>query len=103
MEIENGKIESTNLGPEDHGILTFWLSLAFDGGGQGFGGYDIWALPCQVLGKLLQVLEVKSWEDLKNTYIRVKRDEPFGKIIAIGHIVKDKWFTCRELTGEAKK
>ena len=42
MEIENGKIESTNLGPEDHGILTFWLSLAFDGGGQGFGGYDIY-------------------------------------------------------------
>ena len=39
--IENGKITSTYLGIEDHGILTYWLQVSFDGMGCGFGGYCI--------------------------------------------------------------
>jgi len=33
-----GKIESTQLGIENHGIMTFSLQFNFGGTGQGFGG-----------------------------------------------------------------
>lgn len=36
-----GKITSTQLGFEDHGIMTCFLMFDFGGTGQGFGGYGL--------------------------------------------------------------
>ena len=91
MEILNVRIESTSLGFEDHGILTFYLFLEWEGAGQGFGGYALGkAYTTFVIEGILKTIEVENWEDLSGKYIRIKRKD--GKIIEIGNIIKDKWF-----------
>ncbi len=100
MKIKNAIIESVSLGFEGHGILSSNITLDYGGSGQGFGGYafggeytDYW-----VRG-VLEALEVEEWSKLKGTSIRVKIDgdgEFDGRIIAIGHIIKDKWFYAKK-------
>lgn len=106
-ERENAIIESTMLGTEDHGIFTCWLSLKFEGCGQGFGGYGLdepthengqfkgrvgSAYGMDFIMGILKALGVESWEALKGTHCRVERSERFGRIDRIGHILKDQWF-----------
>ena len=105
-EILNAKITSTKLG-QDHGCLTAYLTIEGDGWGCGFGGYclDHW---CADIGKhsstdgygaiieLMKTLEVESWEDIKGNFVRVETDGWGGKIIKIGHLMKDKWFSFKE-------
>lgn len=123
---ENGIIESTQLGIEDHGSLSFYLHLKFDGTGQGFGGYCLdepyfdpnapdlksWEIEkggrfvrrrghgfgADLILKILQTLEVNNWENLKGTNLRVRRGD--SRIQAIGHIYKDKWLDMDELRQE---
>jgi hypothetical protein len=92
---ENGKIESTHLGPEDHGIPTWWLMLTFRGSGQGFGGYDLRVYGTGILMKILSVVGVEKWENLPNRHLRVRRNNE-GLIVAIGHIVEDRWLDMDE-------
>ena len=107
IEIKNAKIRSTMLGVEDHGIMTCMLHVEGDGWGQGFGGYsfDSWdeklkkrvgsSYGIEFIKNILETLEVGKWEQLPGTYVRIEND--FGKIYAIGHITKDKWFRPSEL------
>ena len=44
----------------------------------------------------MKTLEVESWEDLKGTYVRVESEGWGGKIIRIGHLMKDNWFSFEE-------
>lgn len=98
-KIENGMVEGTRLGLDRGVFLCGWLTLTFNGSGQGFGGYvlgkqnseepagayaEVWLL------RILEVLEVEKWEDLKGTPCRVDHD--WGKVYGIGHYQKDKWF-----------
>ncbi len=108
-EIINAEIKSTMLGMEGHGIFTVWLNLDFGGSGQGFGGYCLdepkkvdgehigrfgTAYGMQKIMDLLSCLEVESWEKLPKTHIRVEREDRWnGKILRIGHLLKDRWFT----------
>ncbi len=107
-EIKNAKITGTTLGVEDHGILTCFLHLEYDGGGQGFGGYAFDA-PDRTLGRsgrvgvawgmefirrILDVVGVRNWEDLKGKHIRVRANS--CKVSSIGNIIKDKWFSPEE-------
>jgi len=112
MIIENAKIESTILGYEDHGILTCYLMLDYGGTQQGFGGYGLDGPPPEdkkghrsgertphiVAGfwiqKILNIVGVEKWEDLKGKYIRVaKEDDNWNAAISgIGNILQDKWF-----------
>ena len=98
--MENGKITKTFLGKEDHGIFTSNITIEFDGRGQGFGGYSLDGKGGKkgsgigFISKILDTLEVDSWENLKGTHLRVKRED--GLIKEIGHIVKDKWFNPKE-------
>lgn len=105
-EILNGKITSTRLG-EEHGCLSASLTIEGAGWGCGFGGYclDHW---CAKAGEhsssdgygaiieLMKTLEVDSWEDLKGQYVRVESEGWGGKILRIGHLMKDKWFSFKE-------
>ena len=102
MEIKNAVIERTILGIEDHGIMTCYLHLKYDGPGQGFGGYILdtlnetinerigtaWGM--EFVRRVLKTIEVDSWEKLTGKYCRVEADR--NKIYRIGHIIKDKWF-----------
>ncbi len=105
--IENGIIERTMLGYEDHGILIFSLTLKFAGTGQGFGGWCLDGVPRKqepgaqreptvfcgaAVAGLLRAVGVDSWEKLKGAHVRVRRDDDYGPIRAIGHIIEDKWF-----------
>ena len=72
-----GKIESTQLGVEDHGIMTFWLLFNFGGSEQGFGGccLDTYseeekrmigtAAGMDIIMQILEVCGVSDWEDIK--------------------------------------
>lgn len=109
MTIQNGRISSTMLGYEDHGILTCWLQMDFSGTGQGFGGFDLDAPPLKRasgfdrepsvhagfwIARILKTVGVEKWEDLKGKYVRVDRGEGWGGLIeGIGHITDDSlWF-----------
>lgn len=96
METKNAIIESTMLGYEDHGILTYFLHLNYGGSGQGFGGYKLGAeYTTKVIEGILKAVGVEKWEDLKGKHVRVNILQ--GKIEAIGHIIEDKWFFPKEV------
>ena len=99
----NAQIERISLGLEDHGILTSYISCVFESSGQGFGGFDLRsgnACATFVLG-VQRAVGVSDWSDLKNKYCRIKRQG--GMIVAIGHIVEDRWFTKEDIFKEGFK
>lgn len=108
--IENGKITETRLG-EEHGCLTADIFIEGDGWGCGFGGYCLahWSdvqkanLGAGAIVALLKTLDLEKWEQLPGTYIRVKSEGWGGNITAIGHIMKDQWFSFKEYFEAAKK
>lgn len=106
--IRNARIERVSLGYEDHGILTAMLMMDYGQyGHQGFGGYGLdrhaggsgfGRKPSLALGTFVQgvlkTLEVDEWEKLAGKYCRVLIED--GMARAIGHPLKDIWFTPRE-------
>lgn len=110
-EIKNAIITAATIGIERGFMLDSWLHLDYGNSGRGFGGFCLHTLPkdgelydadktIPVAGhwimKVLQIAGVESWSDLSGKTIRVKIDGEMGKIVAIGHIVKDMWFNPRE-------
>jgi hypothetical protein len=106
-EIVNAKIRSTQLGIEDHGHMTCYLFLDYnDWGSQGFGGYALDSEAVEdnnnsgirFIRGILETLGLTDWDDLKGHYVRVKVGGVGSDrhILAIGHIIEDKWFDPRE-------
>ena len=89
-----GKIESTMLGYEDHGIPTFFLHFGFGGAGQGFGGYA-WgqynkeleqmegtAAGADLILSILRACGVDKWEEIEGkTMYALYDSERFGQMI----------------------
>lgn len=103
MNTHNALIRSTHLGFEDHGVFTFMLSLAWDGGVQGFGGWGMRGeFGPAVIMKILQAVGVERWEELKGKHCRFKRDGGGwdAKITEIGHIVEDRWVNPETIAQE---
>ena len=111
--IKNARIQSTMLGREDHGIMTFMINISSDGFYCGVGGYCLdrfdsakqtrvfRAESMEAISKVLEVVGVDKWEDLPGKYIRF---EDNGSIITkIGNIIEEKWFDIREFFGNLKK
>lgn len=109
LELHNAKITGTKLGFEDHGIMTFFLYLEFDGGGVGFGGYslDQWSEERQervgfgasmdCLKEIMQTVGVENWEDLKGKHVVVESEGWGGKATGIRNLIKeDVWFRPKE-------
>jgi hypothetical protein len=108
--ITNAKITRTMLGVEDHGIMTFMLSIEWDGGvAAGFGGIALdRRLPddtrvatgdgrgYQAIRQVLEVVGVHTWEKLPGQLIRI--DEDGTRVQWIGHIIEDRWFDIRSVT-----
>ncbi len=101
IETKNATITRTILGFENHGIFSFMLQLDYGGAGQGFGGYALdnfskehdrrlgTAAGMDLISRILTLLDVKKWEDLPGTSIRVRAEH--NKIHAIGHYLRDDW------------
>ncbi len=89
---DNMKIDHTQLGPEDHGILTAFVHLRKGSIGCGFGGLDLRAEgeAQRFIEGVLKVVGVRKWEDLPGKYVRARLEG--RRLVAIGHITDDKWF-----------
>lgn len=108
MEIKNAQITGTMLGREDHGILTFFIFVKFDGCECGVGGYALDSYDraikgrvyspksIEVISKVLETVGVDEWEQLKGKYIRIKDEGRGSTINEIGNLMEDKWFNIRE-------
>jgi len=112
--IKNAVIESARITIEDHGILCVWLQLNYGGMGQGFGGYCLFkvgahkkddydvkkegAYAGHFITRCLEIAGVERWDSLVGKTIRVKSDSNGlgANILAIGHIVKDDWFSPKD-------
>ena len=91
--IINATIESTFLGMQDHGP-TLWVNVDHEHGHQGFGGYGLRDYGERLILRILEVLEVDSWEKLPGMNCRVRGGS--GGLTAIGHIVKNQWFCPKD-------
>lgn len=102
--IQDATITSATIEIGDHGFLSSFLHLDYGGSGQGFGGYAldrydtekkerVGSTICGIwIRRVLETVGVDNWHKLEGQNIRVEQDRPFGKILRIGHITKDKWF-----------
>jgi len=88
--ISNVRISNTFLGIEDHGIFAWNIDTIAGPVGQGTGAYSV-RHNVETLEKIIRVLEVTEWGKLVGTNCRVRRDKPYGRIIAIGHIIEENW------------
>lgn len=108
VEIWNAKITNVSLSMEDHGCLTWGLTL--DGGGKGcvYGGWVIGtgylgakefkgsAEGIEALMRIMDTVGVEKWEDLKGQYVRVQSTGWGSSITCIGNLIKDKWFDAKD-------
>ena len=105
MITKNAIITSAEIRTDDHGLLTAWLQLDFGGTSQGFGGYALY-LPKSFthhaiygpaghfMWRVMEIAGVEKWSDLRGKTLRVRKATDWSAPIdAIGHIVKDDWFT----------
>ena len=112
MESLNAKIINAELSMADHGCLTMWLMLEGSGWGCGFGGYrlgkgylgakefDGSAKGMESIMRIMDVVGVENFTDLKNKYVRAELEGFGGGITRIGHITEDKWFSYKEFFKE---
>ena len=104
-EILNAQITNISLGYEDHGILTFGLTLNIaDGTSCVFGGYALDkydketekrycpAYSMELITRIMKVVGVSRWEDIKGKYIRVVSNGWGSTIKKIGNLMKNEWF-----------
>lgn len=108
MEILNAKITSTSITMADHGCLTFWVTIEGGGSGISIGGYSIghgylgadefhgYGPGLEAMMRIMDVVGVDKWEDLKDKYIRVESNGWGKRITKIGNITSNKWFDIDE-------
>ncbi len=105
--IKNARIQSTMLGREDHGVMTFMIYIDACDFSCGIGGFcldeysdDIKARifraeSMEVISEILDVVGVDKWEDLPGKYIRFEDNGRGSPITKIGNIINDKWFDMK--------
>lgn len=106
-EILNAKITNVSLTMADHGVLTFYVTVEGSGWGCGLGGYVIGkgyldaddddfqsenGLGLVAMMRIMDVVGVSKWEDMKGKYCRVESEGWGSSIHKIGNIMNDKWF-----------
>ena len=115
-EIRNAKITDTSISMGDHGCLTFRITLEGDAFGVSYGGYCIGhgflgsdtftaenGSGLVAMMRIMDVVGVESWEDLKGKYVRFVDDAWGSPVRKIGNIIEDKWFDIDEFFKEYRK
>lgn len=112
--IVNAQITNVTLGYEDHGILTFGLTIKFGCSGCVYGGFALdnydkslgrripTAKGFQCLTEIMKVVGVRNWEDLQDKYIRVVDSGIGSSLDKIGNLMEDKWFSIKEFWEESE-
>ena len=112
--ITNAKIDDVRIGFDRGVFLSIWLFLDYGGTHQGYGGYcfnspnpdDKFLSDRVVEGpefgiavqNIMRTFEVEDFSKLVGQIIRVERiDEWSGEVLAVGHALKDKWFSFQKL------
>jgi len=110
-EIVNALIENVSLSMEDHGVLCYYLVLKMNGCGCSYGGRVIgkgylgakefqgYEKGTEALMRIMDVVGVHRWEDIKGKYVRVELPGWGGIVDRIGNIIEDKWFSQKEFFG----
>jgi len=110
-EIVNALIENVSLSMEDHGVLCYYLTLKMNGCGCSYGGRVIgkgylgakefqgYEKGTEALMRIMDVVGVHRWEDIKGKYVRVELPGWGGIVDRIGNIIDDKWFSQKEFFG----
>ena len=77
-----------------HGLMTYQLHIEGEGWSQAFGGRHIGgsAFGIESIRRVLETMKVDKWEDLRGCLCRVRRAEEYGALVAIGHIIEDRWY-----------
>ena len=99
IRVRTAVITDTFLGIESN-ILTFLLQLRYnDESGQGAGRYRLDGHSTAFIRAILEIVGVKSWEELKGKRVRVKAS--FSKVTAIGSISqKKKWLDFADIANK---
>lgn len=107
---ENAQITDVSLKTNNHCCLTFSITLKGSGWGASFGGYNLAFFNgtsfkgsekgLEALTRIMDVVGVAKWEDIKGLYVRVKQEDRL--VIGIGNIIEDKWFEPREFFKEVE-
>lgn len=107
-KISNARITNVSLTMEDHGCLTYFLTIESGGFVCGYGGFclghgylgakdfDAGSKGLEAMMRIMNVVGVERWEDLKGKYIRFVDNGLGSTIDTIGHIIENKWFNQRE-------
>ena len=108
MDILNVKITNTSITMENHGILTFYITVEGAGMSVLLGGYKIGegylgakaffavdGVGLEAIMYIMNVVGVDKWEDLKGKYCRIKTNGWGSTVNAIGNIIEDKWFDIK--------
>ena len=111
--VENVKITNTSITMEDYGVLTFNITVEGDGFIVNLGGYSIGSgyLGAKefsaknggglvAMMKIMNVIGVEKWEDLKGKYCRIRSGRWGSKVYIIGNIIENKWFNMKEFFEE---
>ena len=103
----NAEITHTRLGIEGHGIFTFFITLKLENGNIGFGNFALderkineekrtgTEFGMNTIMRLLEVVGVGSWEELKGKYIRVNEIKLGEEVVWIGNLINDDWFNVK--------
>lgn len=105
QNVKNAVIESAVLDIGDRGFLTAFITLDYGGTGQVFGHYALYlpktfkhhnlnSVAGHFIYRVMMVAGVDKWHELVGRTVRVSASH--SGISAIGHIVKDDWFTPSE-------
>lgn len=113
--VRNAKISYATLGFEDHEIFTCGVGLDCGAFHIGMGNYalDEWdkklgkriaknGMGIEFIRGIMEAVGVDEWSKVKGKLVRVKLSSEHldGKVLAIGHILEDKWFEPREFFKE---
>lgn len=100
---------------EDHGVLSYELTLEGKGWGVCFGGIVIGkgylgakefsgsAKGTEAIMRIMDTVGVARWTDLTGKYVRVVNEGRGSTIHKIGHVIEDKWFDQKEFFKEGKE
>ena len=83
---ENAKIKFTALTVEDGNLI---MQIGFDVNGGKTVISDKKVITDTFIRDMLNVLEVRSWEEMPRKYARIRINN--DKVVAVGNLIENKW------------